>query len=59
MRKIAKKLMLSRETLHRLAADRLSAAAGGATLLSCFGRTCGTCPVTCMTCGDQDSCAVC
>jgi hypothetical protein len=59
MRKTATKILLHRETLRLLATDRLAAIAGGATLLSCGPRTCGTCPVTCATCGAQDSCAVC
>lgn len=59
MRKTATKILLNRETLRLLATDRLAAIAGGVTLLSCGPRTCGTCPVTCATCGDQNSCWVC
>jgi|GEM_PF-5855513 len=58
MRKTATKILLNRETLRLLATDRLTAIAGGATLLS-RPRTCGTCPVTCATSGNQNSCAVC
>ena len=60
MKRTAKKIRLNRETLRQLATDHLAAAGGGGTLLlTCGPRTCGTCPVTCATCGAQDTCAVC
>ena len=60
MHKPSTKIRLHRETLRLLAPDRLAAIAGGATVLTCGGHSCaGTCPVTCFTCGAQDSCWVC
>jgi hypothetical protein len=60
MRKTSPKIRLHRETLQLLVPNPLAAIAGGATILTCGGHSCaGTCPVTCFTCGDQDSCAVC
>jgi|HubBroStandDraft_3_1064219.scaffolds.fasta_scaffold08233_3 hypothetical protein len=51
MRKIAKRIVLSKETLRRLDEPRLAGVAGGATNVRsvCQGSCHGTCPNT--TCG--------
>jgi hypothetical protein len=51
-RRSDKKMTLSRETLRRLASDRLEGVAGGLTAYTCNG----TCPAhTCITCAGNGS----
>ena len=45
----AKKLTLSRETLHRLSEEALSGATGAAKTLSCQWSDCDTCGIICST----------
>jgi hypothetical protein len=54
MKKKSRKLVLSRETLNRLDAERMATAVGGATIFSCATR----CAITYCDCGPDDT-AIC